>query len=224
MRASQERPKIRALFFDWGNVLGLFDHLKTAAALAETTTPRRMPEEVYERIFGGKLETAFDCGTISSYDFYAAVRRAVGLAGVPFKEFVARWSASLAENNAIEEVLLRIALPLGRLFIISNTNELHWLAFKEFPLMRLYFGNERRHVLSFREGVKKPDERIFRAALRRAHCRAESAVFIDDMPANVAAFKAIGGNGIVYNARIDSPGSLIAALKPYGVLDQRSAP
>ena len=53
-------------------------------------------------------------------------------------------------------------------------------------------------VISGREKVMKPDERIYRLLLERYHLVPEECVFIDDRPGNIAAAQKIGMKGIVY--------------------------
>ena len=52
-------------------------------------------------------------------------------------------------------------------------------------------------VDSCHAGVRKPDHRIYRMALDAVDTDAEAAVFLDDLPANVAAAEALGMRGIV---------------------------
>ena len=51
-------------------------------------------------------------------------------------------------------------------------------------------------VVSGREGMKKPDERIYRLLLDRNALNPREAVFIDDNAANVAAAAALGVHGL----------------------------
>ncbi len=51
-------------------------------------------------------------------------------------------------------------------------------------------------VISAEEGVIKPDPRIYGIALERLGVRPAGAVFVDDMPANVEAARALGIHGI----------------------------
>ena len=55
-------------------------------------------------------------------------------------------------------------------------------------------------VVSGREGVIKPDPRIFRILCERYRVAPESAVFIDDVAANAAAASALGIHGIHFSS------------------------
>lgn len=215
---SQPDTQIRAIFFDFGNVIAKFDHMKTCEALSNASHSRLSPEEIYNRIFKSELEARYDKGEISSIDFYHAVLARTGIRDVSFLAFAELWGNIFSENRDIENVLLKIELPIERLFVLSNTNELHWRYIEKLPLMQWYFSDPWRLVRSYEIGAKKPDARIFTEALRRSRVKHEEAVFIDDIPEYVETFKKLGGNGIVYDCRRDSWCSLIRALDQFGVI------
>jgi epoxide hydrolase-like predicted phosphatase len=53
-------------------------------------------------------------------------------------------------------------------------------------------------VISAQIGVMKPDARAYQAVLDRIGCEPSQAIFIDDMPANIAGAEAVGLRGIRY--------------------------
>ncbi|MBI5879841.1 MAG: HAD family phosphatase [Chloroflexi bacterium] len=69
-------------------------------------------------------------------------------------------------------------------------------------------------VISGDVKLTKPDARIYRLAVERAGCRAEQCVFIDDVPANVAAAASLGIDAI----RFESAEQLAGDLKRRGIL------
>lgn len=69
-------------------------------------------------------------------------------------------------------------------------------------------------VVSGVEGVIKPDPRIFRILFERNGLAPNDAVFIDDVPANAAAARALGMHGIHFR----SPGQLRRELAACGLL------
>jgi putative hydrolase of the HAD superfamily len=56
-------------------------------------------------------------------------------------------------------------------------------------------------ILSWREGLIKPDPQIYRLLLERYHLKAEECVFVDDMPANVQGATGQGIHGIVFQSK-----------------------
>ena len=110
--------------------------------------------------------------------------------------FRERWSEML--GGAIEETVeildeLRAAgVPI---FALSN-----WSA-ETFPLARPRFAFLDWFdgiVISGAEGIRKPDPRIFRLLLERHGLRAETTVFVDDVPENVTTAEAVGMVGLVF--------------------------
>jgi glucose-1-phosphatase len=58
---------IEAIVFDFGQVIGFFDHGRTLAKLAPFTD--MPPQEMYATIYGGELEDAFESGRIGEAEF-----------------------------------------------------------------------------------------------------------------------------------------------------------
>ena len=98
-----------------------------------------------------------------------------------------------------------------RLFALSN-----W-GVETFPLARRHFGFLDLFediVISGAVKLLEPDPRIYRLALDRFAVRADEAVFIDDMPANVAAAESVGLTAIRFTGADD----LAARLRSFGLL------
>ncbi len=58
-------------------------------------------------------------------------------------------------------------------------------------------------MLSYELGMVKPEPEIYLEAARRAGCRPDECVFIDDMPENVEAAAKLGMAGVVYRPETD---------------------
>jgi len=56
-------------------------------------------------------------------------------------------------------------------------------------------------ILSYRDQMIKPDERIYQLLLSRYHLKAEECVFLDDTKINVEAARALGFYGILFQTR-----------------------
>lgn len=56
-------------------------------------------------------------------------------------------------------------------------------------------------ILSYRERMIKPDEKIYQVLLSRYGLNAEECVFIDDTPKNVEAAQALGFAGIIFHTK-----------------------
>lgn len=68
-------------------------------------------------------------------------------------------------------------------------------------------------VISAEVGVMKPEARIYSIALEQAGVKAEAAVFVDDVQANVDACQALGMKGILFNDPLGAMDQLKTLLK-----------
>ena len=68
-------------------------------------------------------------------------------------------------------------------------------------------------VISAEEKIAKPDPRIYHIALERLGVRPEEAVFVDDMPVNVEAARALGMSGIRFRSTAQTVADVWQALE-----------
>jgi glucose-1-phosphatase len=188
---------IRAIVFDFGNVIGFFDHRRTTARLAEHCD--LSPEELFQRIYGGPLEHDYDQGRLTSDAFLARVREACRLR-CSDEVFTEAWNDVFRPNDEVIALLPELK-PHYRLLLGSNTNELHSRHFRrQFAEALRYFDHL---ILSHEIGARKPDTAFFHHCERLAGCRPEECLFIDDLPPNVAGARACGWHGFVYTTAAD---------------------
>ena len=68
-------------------------------------------------------------------------------------------------------------------------------------------------AISAEIGIMKPDAAAYQAILAMMQMEAHTCVFIDDIPANIAAAQAVGLHGIVFE---DNPSCLAALTRLLG--------
>jgi putative hydrolase of the HAD superfamily len=183
---------IRTIAFDFGKVVGFFDHRRAIDRLAAYTP--LSADEVYAYVIGGELEDAYESGRITTPDFLRQVRQACR-----YRCSEEVLGATLADvfwpNPDVCALVPRLKLRY-RLLLGSNTNELHARHFCR------QFADTFRHfdhlVFSHEIGARKPRAPFFQHCLKLAGCRPEECLFIDDLPENVAGARACGWRGIVY--------------------------
>lgn len=198
---------VQALLFDFGNVVGFFDHNRAWDRLAPHTT---VPVATLHRLLmGGQLECDFDSGRISKAQFLAQVRDA-GHFICPDEFLEAAIADIFWPNDAVIALLPRLK-GRYRVLLGSNTNEIHSDHFCK--LFADALGHFDELVLSHRIGTRKPDAAFFEHCVERAGCPAEQCLFIDDLPANVAGARACGLYGVVYT----DPDDLRRQLAAHGV-------
>jgi glucose-1-phosphatase len=198
---------ITTVVFDFGNVLGFFNHRKSAEQVAAFSD--MAPEAVLAYLYGGKLEEDFEAGRLSTPVFTGMVRETCRLS-CSDEQFAMAYSDMFTPNAEVC-ALVPLLKPKYRLLLLSNTNDLHYRQFRtQFAEVLDCFDGL---VLSHEIGVRKPDPRIYDACLRLAARPASECVFIDDLPTNVDAARACGWQGVQYRRGED----LRAALAEVGV-------
>src|SRR5437660_118019 len=63
---------VQVLVFDFGNVVGLFDHRLTTERLVQHT--EIAADELHERLFGSALEDQYESGKLTTTEFLRRVR------------------------------------------------------------------------------------------------------------------------------------------------------
>lgn len=207
---------IQAIIFDAGNVIVGFDLLRMCRTLAHYSPLK--PDEIFCRIFEGSIMKGYEEGHMGTLAFYEAVKGSIfAYSSLTLDLFCSIWQDIFTPNPIIEIVLMRLHPELN-FVILSNTNELHWNYVTNLPIMKRFFSDEEKLILSFRHGSRKPETQFFIEAIKRCGCAAHEIVYIDDIAEYIEIFTELGGNGIVYNCQIHTPEYLIHALSAYGVI------
>ncbi len=205
----------KVVVFDFGNVLAGFDHMKTCKVL-EKFSPFSA-DEIYRLIFKSGIESQYDAGQISSLEFFQSVRSVVSSFDLLGYDFKAIWGKIFTENPHATELLGRVKSD-AELYLLSNTNPIHWDYIRSLPVIYNYFSDKKRQVLSFQVGARKPSEKIFQEVLKRAKTDPKNILYIDDVSEYVRTFESFGVNGFVYNCQKDPISKLEAELSRFGVL------
>jgi putative hydrolase of the HAD superfamily len=188
---------MQAIVFDFGNVVGFFDHYQTLGKLTAHTD--MTAQEMYAAVYDTDLEDAFESGRLSVADFLTRFHQVCRLRCDV--EIVSAAVADIFRPNPEVCALLPLLKPRYRLLLGSNTNELHAVQFRrQFADVLRYFDHL---VLSFEVGVRKPRPGFFEHCQRLAGCPSQECLFIDDLPANVEGARACGWHGIVYTGIAD---------------------
>jgi putative hydrolase of the HAD superfamily len=170
---------------DLGNVLVRVDHMRFCAGLAGFLP--LSPREVYAAVFASGLEPGYDSGRLSSREFYEKIMGHLGL-DLSYPRFCRLWNDIFDPMEGMEEAVARLAARYS-LFLISNTNPLHFHYIKEcFPLLR----HIPRFILSFQVGSRKPEAGIYRSLIQEMGAPPARCLFVDDKLPFVAAAREHG--------------------------------
>jgi len=198
---------IRTVLFDFGNVLGFFDHKRAIKKLLRHTD---MPAaELTLALYGGTLEDDFEVGRISTTEYFEAVR-ADGRLTCDHEEFVKAFVDIFWENTPVTALVPRLKRNY-RLVLASNTNDAH------FRHYRRQFEHVLRHfdhlVVSHEIQARKPHHEFYERCQQFTRCEPGECLFIDDLPSNIGAAQAFGWKGIV----LGSAEELVEGMRALGV-------
>ncbi len=198
---------ISVIIFDLGNVIVDLSHYEIAAALAEKSTQVQFknPYNILLDVFNSKVPftQAFDKGKQSTEEFFKEARNRYSL-DISLDEFSQRWNTSFRENTQVTTLMEKL-LSNYRLFLMSNTNPLHYAYLKKsVPIL----SKLEQTILSYEVGHVKPSPSIFEVALKKSRVPPEQILFIDDSKENIHGAEKFGIQGIVY----ESPESLKESL------------
>lgn len=202
----KKEENIQAIIFDLGNVLVCYDPHKAARQFYKGC---RIPiRKGWVRFFFSGVEKSYSCGEISSSEFYGHAKKLLKIP-VDFETFRYYWNHIFWENGGMDELLARLKGKY-RLYLLSNTNEMHFEYIKEnYPILRHFD----RMFPSHEMGCRKPDRAIYRKVLREIKTSPGACLFIDDQPAFLEGARKAGIHGIRFRSREH----LIAELKKFGV-------
>jgi len=189
--------------FDLGNVILPFEHRQIADKLYDRAGKKEgfTADDIFAYLFepdSGSIND-YEEGLISSYEFYLDLRDRFRLQ-MGFDEFAAIWNNIFWENSEVNEVIVYLKARGFPLFLLSNTNELHFThVIERYPIVHLMD----EWILSFEVGAKKPKRRIYDAIFEKMDVRKEEVFYIDDVEEYVEGARAMGMKGLVFREAAD---------------------
>ena len=190
---------IRLIIFDLGKVILDFSHLKIAEGLARHSEHKRYqdPGNMMEDMLlnGNGVIARYDNGNMTTEEFFSYIKETFGL-NISFLQFKRIWMEIFTENKGVGDLIERLKKDFT-LFLLSNTNELHFTYIKKrFPVVHKFD----RWVLSYETGLSKPDPEIYRLALSQAGVKPEEAIFIDDIAGHVRGAQSVGIHAVEFKS------------------------
>ena len=186
------------IIFDLGGVLVGLDGQRCIEAFMRIGCPevaRYVELHLTEDLF-----VDIEMGNISTHDFCNEVRRLTGCAAAD-SEIVAAWNALLTEiPNHKKQLLLDLREQGKRLFLLSNTNDMHWTYTVEQLLPMGPWGASdyfEQTFVSYEMHLAKPSEEIYSEVLRQTGIKANETLFIDDSRDNIEAARRLGIHGFL---------------------------
>ncbi|HBH53965.1 MAG TPA: hypothetical protein DDY91_18930 [Planctomycetaceae bacterium] len=185
---------IRAVAFDFGNVLSAFSHPRGCQQIAALAGPGVTEARVHQWLYGGDRFYQLEMGRISPEQFLADMGRAFQIDDLAaLRRAYQQIFTRLPESC---ELIARVKLPK---FLASNTDPLHWE-----EIERHFAGDFTGFVpggllRSFETGHRKPSPGFFAHLLDRIRrgigtpeLSPSDVLFVDDLPENCDAGRECG--------------------------------
>ena len=193
---------IKGVIFDYGRVLAWTQHQEPRAAWE-----RRLglaPGALTRAVHNEHSWMAAQRGSISIDAHWQEVSTALRLTPADTTALRAAFYAGDVLNVELVACIDRLRTHGLRVGLLSNFSADLRTMLAQQDLIRRFDAL----AISAEIGVMKPDAAAYQAILAMLQMEAHACVFIDDVPANVAAAQAVGLHGIVFE---DNP-SCLAAL------------
>jgi len=185
--------KIRNIIFDLGGVILNIDLKRTELAFAELGVGTF--KEYYTFQTATPLFEDLELGHITPKIFYDEFRK---LAKIPLtnEEIRTAWNALLVDFPRERIDWLKNIKSKYNIFLLSNTNEIHYEAFTKMFEEEMGSGKLDdqfiRPYYSFRMGLRKPSKESYEEVLKRERLTAAETLFIDDSMQNIEGAASAG--------------------------------
>lgn len=185
------KTQIELLIFDAGHVLIDFDWKLVKSGFAERA---RRPYQDLASVMGHMSSLGYEHGRISTLDFLAELNSQLQ-SDLTLEEFKAIWIVSLEENLAMAKLLQLLKTQVSKMYLLSNTNEIHWNEIHSRFNIARHFDEL---VLSHTIGLAKPEPEIYEHVLELSGVPASKSLFVDDLETNIRAAEQLGINSILF--------------------------
>ncbi len=187
------KTPIQHIIFDLGGVILNIDYLKTETAFEGIGFPNF--NELYTQFKQSPLFVRFEKGEISA-EFFLAELKKYGKQRLSNQDLIDAWNAMLLDLPLSHLDYLEKLKPHYQLFLLSNTNEIHYKNFFNHVEGKIgrrdlkpYFTRE---YYSHQIGKRKPDPEVFHHIINREGIQPENTLMIDDSPQHLETARAIG--------------------------------
>lgn len=202
--------QIKNIIFDLGDVIIDLSIPGTIARLAERA--QRTTDEVKSIYWTSEAFHKHEKGLLTDADFHQEANSLLGT-NMSFEEFSEIWNSMLIRIPIERLRLLKDLSSRFRLFLLSNTNEIHLNRFTQmmeevspgYPL-ESYF---EKAYYSHKVGMRKPDAEIFNFVVRENGLSPHETLFLDDNPGNIRGATLVG----IQSLLIKNPSVLFELFK-----------
>ena len=193
--SKNEHNHIRNIIFDLGGVLLNINYKLTEEAFAKLGVSNF--SEAYSQAKQSPLFDDIEVGKASPQDFRDGLRKYMNLS-VSDQMLDEAWNAMLLDMPIHRVDLIKAAGANYRIFLLSNTNQIHFDAYSKHLSATHGFSSfseiMEKQYLSFELGLRKPHRECFEAVLAENGLLAAETLFIDDSIQHIHGARATGLN------------------------------
>lgn len=191
---------IKLFVFDLGNVILPFEHRQIAVKLHQKSTRKTVftPQQLFDVLFDlhNGLINPYEEGLMSSDEFFSKLKCQFHL-DMDLKAFGNIWNPIFRDDPEVNEIILYLKEKGYPLFLLSNTNELHFsYIMEQYPIVHSFD----EWLLSFEVGAKKPHKRIYDAIFEKMDIQPGEVFYVDDISRYVETAQQLGINGMVFKS------------------------
>lgn len=189
---------IKLFVFDLGGVILPFEHTQIARKLQKRSRLRGKisAQEIFSILFDVEegLVNPYEEGRITSLEFFSELKERFSLE-LEFDEFKEIWNPIFTKDDKVIEIISGLKSLGYTLYLLSNTNELHFSYIEETYKISSLFD---RLILSFEVGAKKPKRKIFDSIFEGNSFLPKETFYVDDVPFYVEMALSYGMKGHVF--------------------------
>ncbi|MCX6066035.1 MAG: HAD family phosphatase [Chloroflexi bacterium] len=202
---------IKAIYFDLGGVI-----VRTEDKTLRTELGQRFGmtyDQIDRFVFGCETAKKASIGLISEEQHWRDVARRLEQ---PESDWQSIADAFFGGDKIDRDMLAFIesVRPAIKTGVISNA----WNGLRDYMRKNGFLAPFDDVIVSAEVGIVKPDARIYQLALDKFGIQPEEAVFVDDMPENIAACQALGMQGVQFK----TAEQVLADVKQLLVIGHRS--
>ena len=188
---------IKNIIFDFGGVILNIDYKLTENAFSKLGL--KDFDKIYSQATQKELFNVFEKGLISPDEFRTQIRKFID-ADVSDVQIDTAWNSMLLDLPEERVVLIDKLKSKYKLFLLSNTNEIHYTNFSAYMKNKfrrdLFSDVFDKTYVSHKVHMRKPDAEIFELALNENNLKREETIFIDDSIQHIEGARKVGLNAI----------------------------
>lgn len=199
--------KIKGIVFDLGSTLIKIDYKPLLKNLG--LDGKYSEQDIYNLLEHPAQK--YESGKISTEMFIENAIQALQV-DVNFDRFKHAWCSVATEYVNGMDGLIKILHAKFPLYLLSNTNELHFeYILKIFPGLKIF----NKYFLSYKTGTMKPEIEIYKYMLENIPFKASEILFVDDKEINIESAARLGIDAVHFSSSHD----LINDLKMKNILE-----